>query len=70
MKQLNCFVIGLGENAIIGISDTWLTHDDDLSKWNVASSTHELFRCDRSQYNEKKTSVGVRALFILRLALE
>ena len=58
----------MAENAIMGISETSLTPDDDLCLWNLASSTHELFRCDRSRNNEKKKGVGVTLFVPLGLA--
>ena len=57
--QLKFFVSDMGENAIFGIFETWLEPDVGLSLWNVASSTHELFRCDRTQYNGKKRRLAV-----------
>ena len=52
--QFKSFVNDMGENAIVAIGETWLMPDDDSSLWNVAASTHELFRCDRSQNKAKK----------------
>ena len=66
--QLKSFVSDMGKNAVIGISKTWLKPDDDSFLWNVASSTHELFRCDRSRYNEKKKGGCVMLFVPLRLA--
>ena len=62
--QLKSSVIDLGEKAIIGISETLLTLDDDSSLLNVASSTHSLIICDSSQSNEKKKGDGVIHFFI------
>ena len=39
----------------------------DLSLWNVASSTRELFRCDRSRNNEKNKGGAVVFFVPLRL---
>ena len=58
----------MGENAITGVSETCLTPDDNFSSWNVASSTHELFRCDRSRNSEKENGGGVMLFLPLRLA--
>ena len=55
--QLKSFVNDMGTNAIVGISESWLTPSDDMVFWNVASNTHELFRCDRSSANSKKKVV-------------
>ena len=53
--RLKPFVSDMREKVIIVISETWLTHDDDLILWNVASSNHELFLFfDRSGNNEKR----------------
>ena len=52
--QLKSFVNDMSENAINGISETWFTPDDDLTLWHVASSTHDLFKCDRSRNVKKK----------------
>ena len=52
--QLKSFVNDMGPNAIVGISESWLTPSDDMVFWNVASNTHELFRSDRSSANSKK----------------
>ena len=68
--DLKSSVGDMGENAIIGISETWLTPDDDLALWNVASSTNELFRCDKSRNDEKKEGGGVMLYVPLRLALK
>ena len=50
--QLNSIVSEMGENAIFGIYETGLTLDDDLCLRNIASSTHELYRCDRRRNKE------------------
>ena len=55
--QLKSFVNDMGQNAIVGISESWLTPSDDMVFWNVASNTHKLFRCDRSSANSKKRVV-------------
>ena len=55
--QLKSFVNDMGPNAIVGISESWLTPSDDMVFWNVASNTYELFRCDRSSANSKKRMV-------------
>ena len=55
--QLKSFVNDMETNAIVGISESWLTPSDDMVFWNVASNTHELFRCDRSSANSKKKVV-------------
>ena len=68
--QLKSFDIDMGENAKVGISETWLTADIDLFLWNDASSTHDLFRCDTSRNNEKKKGGGGMLFLPLRLATE
>ena len=55
--HLKSFINDMGKNAIIGISESWLTPNDKMS-WNVAPKTHELFRCDRSSANCKKKGGG------------
>ena len=52
--QLKSFVNDMGPNAIVGISESWLSPSDDMLFWKVASNTHEFFRCDRSSANSKK----------------
>ena len=49
----------MGEKAKFGIFETWLMPDDELTLWNVASATHELFRFDKSQHKEEKKLDGV-----------
>ena len=55
--QLKSFVNDMVPNASVGISGSWLTPSDDMVFWNVASNTHEPFRCDRSSANSKKRVV-------------
>ena len=55
--QLKPFVNDMGPNAIVGISESWLTPSDNMVFWNVASNAHEFFRCDRSSANSKKRAV-------------
>ena len=66
--QLKSFINDMGKNAIIGISESWLTPNDKMSSWNVAPKTHKLFRCDRSSANCKKKGGGVMIFVPLRLA--
>ena len=61
--HLKYFVNDMGPNAIVGVSESWLTPSDDMILWNVASNTHELFRSDRSSANSKRKG-GVVMLFV------
>ena len=52
--QLKSFIDDMGKNAIIGISESWLTPNDKMSSWNVAPKTRKFFRCDRGQLTVRR----------------
>ena len=58
----------MGKNAIIGISECWLTPNDKMFSRSVASKTHKRFRCDRSSSNCEKKGGGVILFVPLKLA--
>ena len=66
--QLKSSVNDMGENAINGNNESWLTPKDEKCSWNVALKTHKLFRCDRNSTNCKKKCGGVRIFVPLKLA--
>ena len=66
--QLKSSINGMGMNAIIGISECWLTPNDEMSSWNVAPKTLRLFRRDRSSGNCKKKGGGAMLFVSLKLA--
>ena len=40
--QLECFINDRGENATIGIPESWLTPNDKMFSWNVAPKTFQM----------------------------
>ena len=48
---LNFIVDDLGENTIYGISETWLTKNDDQKLWEIHPNSFETFRMDRETPN-------------------
>ena len=44
----------MGENTIIGISETWLKKEDSDNLWNFQPRTHAMFSCDRQSAVKKK----------------
>ena len=53
---MKSFAKDMRQNAIVDISESWLTADDKTSSWNEALITHELFRCDGIAIHSKKGS--------------
>ena len=66
--QSKSFINDMGINAIIGISECWLTPNDKMSSWNVAPKTLRLFRRDRSSTNCRKKGGGVMLFVPLKVA--
>ena len=60
--QLKNLFNDIGENTIFGISETWLSPENDENLWNVLSETHIIFRNDRKQ--TKKQKGGGVALYV------
>ena len=60
--QLKNLFNDIGENTIFGISETWLSPENDVKLWNILSETHILFRNDRKQ--TKKQKGGGVALYV------
>ena len=52
--QLKKFLDDMGENTIIGISETWLKKEDSDILWNLHPRTHAMFRYDRQSAVKKK----------------
>ena len=52
--QLKKFLDDMGENTIIGISETWLKKEDSDNLWNFQPRTHAMFRYDRQSAVKKK----------------
>ena len=44
----------MGENTIIGISETWLKKEDSDNLWNFQPRTHAMFRYDRQSAVKKR----------------
>ena len=44
----------MGENTIIGISETWLKREDSDNLWNLHPRTHAMFRYDRQSAVKKE----------------
>ena len=57
----------MGENTIIGISETWLKKEDSDNLWNFQPRTHAMFRYDR-QSAVKKKGGGVLLYIPVKLA--
>ena len=66
--QLNSFIKDMSRNAIIGVSESWLTPNDKMFSWNVAPKTYKLFRCESNSTNCKKKGGGVMFFVPLKLA--
>ena len=65
--QLKKFLDDMGENTIIGISETWLKKEDSDNLWNLHPRTHAMFRYDR-QSAVKKEGGGVLLYILVKLA--
>ena len=65
--QLKKFLDDMGENTIIGISETWLKKEDSDNLWNLHPRTHAMFRYDR-QSAVKKKGGGVLLYIPVKLA--
>ena len=52
--QLKKFLDDMGENTIIGISETWLKKEDSDNLWNLHPRTHAMFRYDRQSAVKKE----------------
>ena len=65
--QLKKFLDDMGENTIIGISETWLKKEDSDNLWNFQPRTHAMFRYDR-QSAVKKKGGGVLLYIPVKLA--
>ena len=65
--QLKKFLDGMGENTIIGISETWLKKEDSDNLWNLHPRRHAMFRYDR-QSAVKKKGGGVLLYIPVKLA--
>ena len=65
--QLKNFLDDMGENTIIGISETWLKKEDGDNLWNFQPRTHAMFRYDR-QSAVKKKGGGVLLYIPVKLA--
>ena len=57
----------MGENTIIGISETWLKKEDSDNLWNLHPRTHAMFRYDK-QSAVKKKGGGVLLYIPVKLA--
>ena len=65
--QLKKFLDDMGENTIIGISETWLKKEDSDNLWNFQPRTHAMFRYDRQSALKKKGG-GVLLYIPVKLA--
>ena len=65
--QLKNFFDDMGENTIIGISETWLKKEDKDNLWNLHPRTHAMFRYDR-QSAVKKVGGSVLLYIPVKLA--
>ena len=65
--QLKKFFDDIGENTIIGISETWLKKEDSDNLWNLHPRTHAVFRYDRQSAVKKKGS-GILLYIPVKLA--
>ena len=65
--QLKKFLDDMGENTIIGTSETWLKKEDSDNLWNLHPRTHAMFRYDR-QSAVKKKGGGVLLYIPVKLA--
>ena len=52
--QLKKFLDDMGENTIIGISETWLKKEDSDNLRNFQPRTHAMFRYDRQSAVKKE----------------
>ena len=61
------FLDVMGENTIIGISETWPKKEDSDNLWNLHPRTHAMIRYDR-QSAVKKKGGGVLLYIPVKLA--
>ena len=65
--QLKKFLDDMGENTIIGLSETWLKKEVSDNLWNFQPRTNAMFRYDR-QSAVKKKGVGNLLYIPVKLA--
>ena len=56
--QLKKFLDDMGENTIIGISETWFKKEESDNLWNLHPRTHAMFTYDRQSAVKKRKALA------------